>query len=613
MLRLERRADVIVLTEQLILVLEFKSGASPLTPADRAQVEDYAQDLHDFHGLSRGRPIQPMLIATGTQAVRTMQLPLPIDGVHRVIDANATSLGSRMAELRDHAWPRHTPLDPLAWLDAPYKPVPTIVEAAARLFARNSVAEITTSRADATNLTATTDAIVQALTDARANETKVAIFVSGVPGAGKTLCGLNIVFGEHRREGTAFLTGNAPLVAVLREALALDRAGVSLALGPSNDPQKRRRGQALRQARHETHQALQDVHRFLADNVKRTGPPPERVIIFDEAQRAWDREKATRDGQNRKSQLHLSEPAHAVEIMGRHDGFAAIVALIGNGQEINTGEAGLTEWGAVLAENAAWRAVVSPRAIANTEPSQNLAKGSAPWIRTVPALHLDVPIRSIRSTNSAAWVDAVLQGDIEDARRIAAPEVPLFYLTRDLTDAREALRAWTPALRRAGFVCSSGARRLRGEGFDAQLLGNDEAVSWFLERWPDTRGSDALETAATEYSCQGLELDAVGLTWGGDLIRSGGQWHHRRFVGTTWQSIQKDNDRRYLRNTYRVLLTRARYQTVIWVPPGCSRTDQWHDSTRPAGLMDEVASFLFDCGAQRLPSPSRQSSAAALI
>ncbi|HZH47224.1 MAG TPA: DNA/RNA helicase domain-containing protein [Roseococcus sp.] len=600
MLRLERRPDAILLTDRLILVLEFKSGAGPIAPADRAQVEDYAQDLHDFHALSRGHPIQPLLVGTGTQTARPMQLPLPIAGAHPVVDANAANLADRLATLRDHAWPEAPALDASAWLAAPYKPVPTIVEAAARLFARNSVAEITTARADATNLAATTDAILNALDRARAKDTKVAIFVSGVPGAGKTLCGLNIVFGEHRREGTAFLTGNAPLVAVLREALALDRAGISLALGPSNDPERRRRSGALRQARHETHQALQDVHRFLSDNVARADPPAERVIVFDEAQRAWDRDKATRDGQNRKSRLHLSEPAHAVEIMGRHAGFAAIVALIGNGQEINTGEAGLAEWGAVLAAAPAWRAVAAPRALDHPEPSQRLATGAPHWLATAPALHLDVPIRSLRSASSAAWVDAVLTGDVGEARRLATAQAPPFFVTRDLAAAREALLGWTPGLRRAGFVRSSGARRLRAEGFDAQLLGTDEPVAWFLERWPDIRGSDALETAATEYACQGLELDAVGLAWGGDLIRAGGGWRERRFAGTAWQRLGQADDRRHLRNTYRVLLTRARYQTVIWIPPGCAGSDARHDATRPAAEMDAIAAFLRECGAAPL-------------
>lgn len=602
MLRLERRIDAVLLTDRAIFVLEFKIGQGSVTPAMLAQVEDYAQDLWDFHAQSRGHPILPILVLTQAASVAPIQFDLPIGDVAPVTQATAANLGQRLAALQD-ALPRPArPLIGQDWLDARYQPVPTIVEAAARLFARNSVADIAEARADTDNLGATTAAILRALETARARQERVVIFVTGVPGAGKTLCGLNIVFGEARREGTAFLTGNAPLVAVLREALACDRAGIDLAIGPSNDPERRMRGGKLRQARHETAQALQNVHRFLADNAHAAAPPAERVIVFDEAQRAWDAAQAGRDTQRRKSVLTLSEPAHALAIMARHDGFAAIVALIGQGQEINTGEAGLAEWGRVLAASPEWRAVAAPRALSSPEPAQRLSDGPAPWLSMDEALDLTVPIRSVRSTSGAAWVDAVLRNDAPGAARLAAEAggVP-YFVTRSLTAARAALRDLTPGLRRAGFVRSSGARRLRAEGFDAQLVGTEEPVAWFLERWPDVRASDALEVCATEYACQGLELDAAGLAWGGDLVRAGHVWRSRRFAGRGWQVMKASEEIAFVRNTYRVLLTRARYETVIWVPPGSAEDAPFHDPTRPAKEMDRIAQYLLDCGARPLP------------
>lgn len=599
MLRLEKRIDAVLLTPRAIFVLEFKVGATSFSPADRAQVEDYAQDLWDFHAASRAHPILPVLVATEARRLPPVQLGLPTPGVAPTADCNGAALGERLAMLHDTLPEAAAPLDPAVWIAAPYRPVPTIVEAAARLFARNSVADIATARADTDNLTRTTAAILRALDAARAKGERVVIFVTGVPGAGKTLCGLNIVFGEHRREGTAFLTGNAPLVAVLREALACDRAGLDLALGPSHDPTRRQRAGKLRQARHETAQALQNVHRFLADNAHATTPPAERVIIFDEAQRAWDEAQAGRDTQRRKSVLTKSEPAHALAIMGRHEGFAAIVALIGHGQEINTGEAGLAEWGRVIAATPGWRAVAAPRSLAAPEAAQRLPPG--PWLTLDDALDLTVPIRSVRSEAGAAWVDAVLRGDAIRARAISeeAGGAP-YFLTRSLAAARAALRGWTPGLRRAGFVRSSGARRLRAEGFDAQLMGTEEPVAWFLERWPDIRASDALEVAATEYACQGLELDAVGLAWGGDLMRGPEGWRCRRFAGRGWQQVNGAAEQEFIRNTYRVLLTRARYETVIWVPPGSPAGDPFHDATRPAAEMDAIAAFLDACGARAL-------------
>ncbi|WP_191084038.1 DNA/RNA helicase domain-containing protein [Roseococcus microcysteis] len=602
MLRLERRIDVVLVTARAILVLEFKVGATQMAAADLAQVEDYAQDLHDFHAASRAHPVIPILVATGARTV-PLQLGLPVPGVAPVALANAANLPERLATLHNAA-PDAPPLDPGTWFEAAYAPVPTIVEAAARLFARNTVADIAAARADTANLTATTEAILRALDAARAAGERVVVFVTGVPGAGKTLCGLNVVFGEHRREGTAFLTGNAPLVAVLREALACDRAGISLALGPSNDPERRRRAGRLRAARHETAQALQNVHNFLGDNAHKPTAPHERVIVFDEAQRAWNAAQASRDTQRRKSTLTMSEPAHALAIMGRHAGFAAIIALVGQGQEINTGEAGLAEWGHVIAAAPGWHAVAAPRVLEGPDAAQRLMPG--PWLRLDPALDLTVPIRSVRSPAGAEWVDAVVRGEAGRAARIAAEAggVP-YFVTRSLAEARAALRRIAPGLRRAGFVRSSGARRLRGEGFGAELTGTDEPVSWFLERWPDIRASDALEVCATEYACQGLELDVVGLAWGGDFIRHGAGWRCRAFAGARWQVVAGMEERDFIRNTYRVLLTRARYETVIWVPPGSSAEDPFHDPTRPAAEMDAIADFLRACGARDLvPAPA---------
>ena len=607
MLRLEHRIDAVVVTPRGIFVLEFKVGARSATSVDLRQVQDYAQNLRDFHAASRAHPILPLLVVTEARRLRPLQVPMMIGGVTPVVEANASELSGRMASLRNALPVTAIPLSPAAWMVARYRPVPTIVEAAARLYARNSVAEIAAARADTANLNATTVAILAALDDARRKGDKVVVFVTGVPGAGKTLCGLNIVFGESRREGTAFLTGNTPLVAVLREALALNRAGVNLGAGPSNDPWSRKRQVKLRldDARAQTKQALQNVHNFLADNAHGTSPPADRIIVFDEAQRAWNAAQAILKTKTRPTKLTLSEPAHALAIMGRHEGFAAIVALIGNGQEINTGEAGLREWGEVIGATPGWRAVAAGRTVTAQEPRQRLADGPAPWLTLDDALDLTVPLRGVRTEAGAAWVDAVLRGAAAEAAEIAAGVADFpYFVTRSLPAARDALRRFTPGLRRAGFVRSSGAKRLRGEGFDAQLIGTEEPVAWFLERWPDIRASDALETAATEYACQGLELDAVGLAWGGDMLWERGRWFPRSFAGRGWNRVSNAADAEFIRNTYRVLLTRARYETVIWVPPGSPADDPFHDATRPARDMDAIADFLRACGARALtPAP----------
>ncbi len=577
LLRLEKRVDAVVLTDRAILAIEFKTGAP--SPAHLAEAEDYALDLRDFHAGSRAHPIIPILVAGDSTFSPPAQPPLIWDGVQAPLLAGHASLGAALRWVQQAAPAPTTPLDGAAWLDAPYRPVPTIIEAATMLYARNGVAEIATARADTANLTRTADAIARAVRAAQQAGDKRLVVVTGIPGAGKTLCGLNAVFGQP---DSAFLTGNVPLVEVLRAALAQD----AVARGECGRAEAERRAKAR----------LQNVHRFLEDNATDPArrPPPDRLIVFDEAQRAWDAAKARLGTRNRPSRLTMSEPAHTLEIMGRHAGWAVVVALIGNGQEINTGEAGLAEWGACVAASAGtWQAVAAARAVQAEDPVQRLAEGWPAWLERDDALDLAVPVRSVRDTAGAAWVEALLNNDVVAARNIAnsTPSLP-FLLTRDLDDLRKALRGLARGRRRAGMVASAGAKRLRAEGLGVQA---EDIADWFLKRWPDIRGSDALETFATEYDCQGLELDVVGLAWGGDLPWRGA-WSPRRFAGHRWQAVHNAEERRHILNTYRVLLTRARYETVIWVPRGSQAGSPWHDTTRDAAELDAVAETLRQAG-----------------
>ncbi|PZW38656.1 uncharacterized protein DUF2075 [Humitalea rosea] len=577
LMRLEKRADAVIVTPKALLVLEFKTGRAD--PAAFAQAEDYALDLRDFHSGSRDHPIIPLVVASGAGAVDVFDPPLIWHGVLSPIATTPAALPALVAAILATAPEPFAPLDGPDWIAAPYRPVPHIVEAATLLYARNGVAAIAAARADLPNLTRTTAAIARHVDEARRLGQRRIVFVTGIPGAGKTLCGLNTVFGPARQEGAAFLTGNAPLVAVLREALARDAI--------------ERHGTKPSEARRRTKMALQNVHRFLEDNL--AGTPPEHVIVFDEAQRAWDQAQATRDTLRRASRLTMSEPAHTLAIMARVPGWAVIVALIGNGQEINTGEAGLAEWGRVIAEaDGLWQAIAAERVITATDPVQRLSDAPAPWLTIDPDLDLTVPVRSVTSDIGAAWVEAVLDGDAPRAAAIALAEggVP-FFVTRDLADMRAMLRGLARGLRRAGLVASSGARRLRAEGLGVEVGAADNAPDWFLRRWPDVRGSDALEVVATEYTCQGLELDVVGLAWGGDLVRDAGAWAARSFAGTRWNRVTKAQDLEFVRNTYRVLLTRARYETVVYVPAG-----EHSDPTRDPAQFDAVATFLLRCGAR---------------
>ncbi len=576
-LRLGRRIDTVLLTDRAIIVLEFKVGATSFSNQDRQQVEDYALDLFDFHAGSRTHPVIPVLVATQAPEPIT-NWPLCWFGVTSVLDANGGGLADLLRDVARRIPEPRQPLDQTAWEAAPYRPVPTIVEAAQMLYGRHGVDDIASARADVGNLTRTTLAITSATEAARQTGSHHVVLVTGIPGAGKTLCGLNAVFGTNA--GAAFLTGNLPLVHVLREALAQDAS---------------KQGRSLRAARQETEGAIQPLIGFLRDNLDRSDPPHEHVIVFDEAQRAWDAKFG-----HRKFGHAESEAGMFLDIMNRHPDWAVIVALVGNGQEINTGEAGLQAWGEALQTRPSWSLSAPPSVLGGPDVRQRLFDIAPPQLILDAALHLDVPVRSIRSAAAAPWVDAVLHGDTERARDIsdAAHGVP-FQVTRSLAAMRLALRRTARGTRRAGLICSAGARRLRADGIspDFPHMDADVVANWFLRHWPDVRASDALEQPATQFACQGLELDHVGLCWGNDLIRTRGQaaWAARRFIGSRWQTLQGEAKVAYQTNTCRVLLTRARYETVIWVPEGDAA-----DATRDPAHFAAVADFLLACGATPL-------------
>jgi hypothetical protein len=565
--RLDRRIDAVVLSPRAILVCALRQG-SRHTRRDRDAVEDAALDLHDFHAGSRAHPVVPLLI-TADAARCDPARPLLLPGVTSVIEANAATLPDILRDLARA--PLCPPLDPAGWQSAPYRPIPSLIEAARMLYARHGVADIAASHATAENLRTTRHVLAAATAQARADRTPTIAFVTGIPGAGKTLCGLDAAFAGE----AAFLTGNPSLVHVLREALARDSS------------------LSLRAARQRMEGVIQGLPAF-RDHYAAAGTPPERVIVIDEAQRCWGATHAIAKTAARRVKLHQSEPAHLLDIMGRREDGPVIICLVGGGQEIHAGEGGLAGWGEALRSRPEWRVLAAADAL--TAPVLRQRLPPLPGFHPEPSLHLAVPVRSLRSAVAPAWVDAVLAGDAAQARALARDGVP-FTVTRDLDTMRARLRRACRGSRRAGLLASSGARRLRAEGLGATLPHDDPAAvaRWFLDRFPDIRASDALEVAATEFFVQGLELDAAGLCWDGDLVRETGAWRARSFRGTGWTRPRVAETGANRLNAYRVLLTRARYETVIWVPRGDA-----HDPTRDPAWLDAVAAFLLSCGARSL-------------
>jgi hypothetical protein len=568
--RLQCRIDAVVLMRHAVVACTIRSGHRH-TGRNRDAAEDAALDLHDFHAGSRDRPVIPLLVTLDATRHNPAR-PLMLSGVTPVMEASAASLEPTLREIAAAA-PFCPALDPLAWQEAAYRPVPSLIEAARMLYARHNVADIATAHAAAINLRSTRDAITAAVDRARRDRQATILFVTGIPGAGKTLCGLATAFAGE----AAFLTGNPSLVHVLREALARDATT------------------SLRAARQRMEAVIQALPAF-RDCYVRDGVPPERVVVIDEAQRCWSAPHAIAKTAQRPCRLADSEPAHLLDIMGRRRDGPVLLCLVGTGQEIHDGEGGLASWGEALRTRPGWRVLAAPAALAGPIARQRLP--DLPKLTLQPDLHLDVPVRSLRCAAAPSWVDAVLAGDPRTARDLAREGVP-FSVTRDLDTMRARLRRACRGTRRAGLICSSGARRLRAEGIGCTLPHDDPGAvaRWFLDRFPDIRASDALEVAATEFFIQGLELDAAGLCWDSDLVREGGLWRARALRGTDWTRPRSGEKLQNKLNAYRVLLTRARYETVIWVPRGDAG-----DPTRDPALLDAVAEYLLACGAHRLGS-----------
>jgi hypothetical protein len=587
--RRSKRLDAVVLAADVIFCIEFKTADKAHTLQPQRQAEDYALDLRDFHEASHVARIVPVVVAPSAPSADNSSLQISSDAVREVKLASASDLSSvLLAAFEAEHRSGSTSIDPAAWDSSPYRPVPSIIEAAEALFAGHNVCELAHSHAGATNLTATSLCLLEIIQQAQHRSEKVICFVTGVPGAGKTLAGLNVVHNPAlRREGRpsgVFLSGNGPLVKIVSAAISRDY--------------KRRVRESGGERTVSTF--IQNVHVFVREGFEKADKPPvEKVVVFDEAQRAWNA-----DQNRKKNGRETSEPETILSIMDRHQDWAVLIALVGGGQEIHNGEAGLSEWGRTLREKFPnWKVAASPKALDSDASNAghrlfaDRNSGSL-MIQTEPSLHLEVNLRSFRAKKIAEWVEAALAGDTAKALAIV-PDLRgfPFGITRSLLTARSWLHKHARGQQRAGLVASSGALRLRADGIELSSgfrQGNrDMFVHWFLAHPPDIRSSNQLEVAASEFECQGLELDWIGLCWGGDLsfTTEAGGWSYRDFAGSQWRNSKKEIDRQYLLNTYRVLLTRARRGMIIWVPQG-----DVSDETRPPSWFDSTADYLIRCG-----------------
>lgn len=589
--RLGRRVDAIVILGHVVFVIEFKVGETRFHSADIDQVVDYALDLKHFHEPSHTAPLIPVLVATGAPAHDLVLASSPAaDGLFEPVCCNGAGLAEVLWQALDLA--EGPVIVPNAWVEGRYRPTPTIVEAALALYARHTVTDI--SRSDAENLGLTSGFLNTVISRARDTGRKAICLVTGVPGAGKTLVGLDVATQSTDAAAelhAVYLSGNGPLVQVLQEALARDRvrrekdAGRLLRLGD---------------ARRQVKSFIQNVHFFRDEALLSREPPHDHVAIFDEAQRAWNAEM-TADFMRRKKgrpDFRHSEPEFLISYLDRHDDWAVVICLVGTGQEINRGEAGVREWiGSINRSFPSWDVHVSPHLEAGDGDLVEAlgtvrARGRLEEDR---ALHLSASVRSFRSERVSEFINRLLDLDTEGAGALADEVTARFpmVVTRDLSAAKAWLRQKARGTERFGMVVSSQAQRLKPHAIDVRV--KVDPVNWFLAGKGDTRSSYYLEDVATEFQVQGLELDWACVVWDGDLRLAGDRWGHFSFKGERWERVHKPERQRYLLNAYRVLLTRARQGTVIVVPPG-----DRHDPTRHPDMYDPTFCMLRRIGLPEL-------------
>jgi len=582
--RLGSRIDSVLVAGPAVFPIEFKCGESRFTTDAYNQAWDYGLDLKNFHAASHAAPLFPVLVASGaSQGDRTWQPP-HADGVR---PPRRTAPHEFRGAIEDALAQVDGPaLDGNAWGRSPYQPTPTIIEAARALYSRHSVDAITRNDAGAKNLQVTSGTVEEIIERARGRREKAIVFVTGVPGAGKTLVGLNVAtrrreFGEAR---AVFLSGNGPLVAVLQEAL-------------TRDEYRRQKGATRKGViRQQVKPFIQNIHHFRDDGIRDKAPPGDHVVIFDEAQRAWNREKTADFMKRRKGKPNFtqSESEFLISYLDRHDSWAVIVCLVGGGQEIHTGEAGIAAWlEAVQRAFPHWRTYISPDLSGSeyaAEPSIASVAASGHLVRD-DRLHLATSMRSFRSERVSAFVKALLDCDESGAREVLGAVVARYPIvaTRDLARAKAWIRERARGSEQYGLVASSQAMRLKPHAIDVRV--SVDPIHWFLGERSDTRSSFYLEDAATEFQVQGLEVDWACVTWDADLRLAGNRWRYHSFRGDAWTNVNKPDRQRYLLNAYRVLLTRARQGMVIFVPSGDPS-----DPTRLPQFYDETFAYLTSIG-----------------
>ncbi len=588
--RMGKRIDVVAIIENVIFIIEFKVGETKFQQYQIDQTWDYALDLKNFHKPSHKAIIAPILVATeAPTSIFTIQETSHEDKLLSPIKVSKDQLSSALRNVLEY-YKSEIKITGEVFINGAYAPTPTIIEAAVSLYNNHSVENIIRKEAEESKFIATTSSISAIIESAKKENKKIICFVTGVPGAGKTLVGLNIAtqhLDQSKGNSSVYLSGNAPLVAVLQEALTRDKV--------LREKEKKRKI-TKKSAKQAVKSFIQIIHHYRDAYLINPEAPFDHVAIFDEAQRAWNKEQTIKFMKQKKnrSDFSHSEPEFLISCLDRHKDWAVIVCLVGGGQEINTGEAGISEWLTAIENSFShWNVHISPHlSDAEYAAIDEINKLKEKCNVTLDeALHLSVSLRSFRAENLSLFVKLVLDHKIEEAEETLKKIIKHYpiALTRNIDSAKKWLRRMARGTERYGIIVSSQAQRLKPLAIDVKSPMNP--VNWFLDGKDDVRSSYFLEDVATEFHVQGLELDWACLTWDGDLRYSKSGWKTFQFKGNGWQNVKKDERKKYLINAYRVLLTRARQGMVIVVPAG-----EQNDHTRKPEFYNSTFEYLKSIG-----------------
>lgn len=618
--RMGRRADVVAVIDGIVFVLEYKTAEQKFHRDAMVQVWDYALDLKNFQEGSHDRVLVPVLVAPKEKVKHcSLELKHFEDNVYEPLMVNAHLLGAGISKVLDsipHEVQLKTADD--IWAKSGYEPTPTIIEAAIALYEENSVEDITKHGGDIDKASVELANIIESC---RNNNRKAICFITGVPGAGKTLIGLNTAIDQFNRDEKAvYLSGNFPLVEVLQEALARDY----VRRDKIKAKQEKRKACTKEEAKSKVKAFIQMIHHYrdlylegttiengrivpmpdyFQSHSDKAYVPSEHVAIFDEAQRAWTQEELGRFMREKKGikDFPYSEPEYLISCMDRQPDWGVVVCLVGNGQSINKGEAGLKEWiESIYRSYKDWDVYISEYLMRSGDVTKEQMDLVRSQIKSREELHLKMSMRSFRSEKVSIFVNQLLALQKEDAASTLREldNYPI-VMTRSLETAKQWLRDHNRGSERMGLLASSKAERLKAISINVRY--QPDFVHWFLEDDRDIRSSNALEDTLTEFKVQGLEIDWACVAWDADLRLSqdGKSWQHFQLrSGTKWQNINKPINREYQINAYRVLLTRARQGMIIVVPNGDYGVPP--DETRKPEWYDGIYNYLKEIGIKEI-------------